>query len=86
MSSVNKIQINETGKKDLLSIINKNISIKNDSISHKDEGKIQNSEKGKTKSCKIISIILISVVLLIIIIASIIILSILKKKIEKKKQ
>ena len=88
MSSVNKIEVSENGKKDLLSVINKKVSIKNDNTSQKDEGKTQNTEKEKekekTKSCKLIYIILTAVILLIIVAASIAILILLKKKNEDK--
>jgi hypothetical protein len=80
MSSVNNIQINENGKNNLLSIINKKVSIENANTSQKDDEKPQNIENGKTKSCKLIYIILIVVGLLIIVAASISIPIILKKK------
>ena len=85
MSSVNKIEVSENGKKDLLSMINKKVSIKNDNTSQKDDEKAQNIEKQKTKSCKLIYIILIVVVLLIIVVASIAIPILLKKKMKTKK-
>ena len=66
MSSANKLQINESGKKDLFSIINKKVSIENANTQNDDE-KIQNIENRNIKSCKLICIIIIVVGLLIIV-------------------
>ena len=84
MSTADDIQIKESKNKDLVSTLNKKVSIKKSNL--EDEKKIQNTEKINTKSCKLIHIFLIALGVAILIGAAIGIVIVIKKKKQENEE